>query len=68
MVLQTFCLFGTFFQLVKISLKLLKHQQNYILKQSQMKNFVQKEFSFYFDFITEDKISNKIRNLDKTIP
>ena len=32
-----------------------------------MKNFVQKEFSFYFDFITEDKISNKIRNLDKTI-
>ena len=68
MVLQTFCLFGTFFQLAKIPLKLLKHQQNYILKQSQMKNFVQKEFSFYFDFITEDKISNKIRNLDKTIP
>lgn len=68
MVLQTFCLFGTFLQLVKIPLKLLKHQQNYILKQSQMKNFVQKEFSFYFDFITEDKISNKIRNLDKTIP
>ena len=68
MVLQTFCLFGTFFQLVKTPLKLLKHQRNYILKQSQMKNFVQKEFSFYFDFITEDKISNKIRNLDKTIP
>ena len=68
MVLQTFCLFGTFFQLVKIPLKLLKHQRSYILKQSQMKNFVQKEFSFYFDFITEDKISNKIRNLDKTIP
>ena len=30
------------------------------------KNIVQKEFSFYFDFISKDKISNEIRNLDKT--